>query len=338
MSWTGNLSATHFWDCNGGGCDAPILQPWDESLYSYHPFYAPLDPEEHGGSLYGESMWLTGAASSDLGRLLGADAACCGHDVNDGAGVGGCGKCILVRAPSSANPELKALIMKKNHCPADDGSGAGNPLCDTGKLHIDVAVPGFDFAAASTANVCGSGSRTQTHITAAQSYSCGSWWTSGPDTRSCDCSALPDDTPERAQLKSGCLRFADWGWRSGSTNLEFQLVACPPNFADLIGSAFTATGGAPLAASPLAPAPQPSASLTPSPPALDSSCGAVCVGGILGGGLGGVVGLLLLSRLCRVIRVRLPGKAKAAAAASGDGHGDGGIAVSAVRAITIDSA
>ena len=31
--WAGTLVGTTFWDCNGMGCDAALLQPWDESRY-----------------------------------------------------------------------------------------------------------------------------------------------------------------------------------------------------------------------------------------------------------------------------------------------------------------
>ena len=115
--WSSGLRATHFWDCNGGGCDATVLQPWNVSLYAYSPLYSPQDPAEHGGSLYGESLWLTGATSRGLGVLLGDDAPCCGRDDNDGEGVGGCGKCILVRNPSAVNSSMTAVVMKKSYCP-----------------------------------------------------------------------------------------------------------------------------------------------------------------------------------------------------------------------------
>ena len=74
------LKATHFWDCSGAACDATTLQPWDPAKYRYSPTYAPLNPEDHGGSKYGEKMWMTGAANDYLSDLMGADAPCCGRD------------------------------------------------------------------------------------------------------------------------------------------------------------------------------------------------------------------------------------------------------------------
>ena len=56
------------------GCDSTTLDPWAPSLYSYSPFYAPQDPALHGGAVYGERLWMTGAASDGLAALLGADA------------------------------------------------------------------------------------------------------------------------------------------------------------------------------------------------------------------------------------------------------------------------
>ena len=109
------LTATHFWDCNGAGCDSRTLDPWDERKYAYASQYAPKDPNDHGGaSSYGEMLWLTGAASDSLSTLLAPDAGCCGSDPDGG---GGCGKCVLVTNPSAVKSEWKAIAMKKNRCP-----------------------------------------------------------------------------------------------------------------------------------------------------------------------------------------------------------------------------
>merc|ERR1711957_123156 len=64
QNWKGDdMKLTHYWDCSGQGCDATVLQPWDKSLYVSPPGYGPQDPNDHDGALYGEKMWLTGAAS-----------------------------------------------------------------------------------------------------------------------------------------------------------------------------------------------------------------------------------------------------------------------------------
>ena len=90
------MKMTHYWDCSGQGCDSATLQPWEEDKYISPTGYGPQDPADFGGAVYGEKMWLTGAASDALSDLMGDDDGCCGADANDG-GVGGCGKCLLVQ-------------------------------------------------------------------------------------------------------------------------------------------------------------------------------------------------------------------------------------------------
>merc|ERR1712048_446183 len=197
QEWAGsNMKMTHYWDCSGQGCDSATLQPWDESKYISPPGYAPQDPADFGGSMYGEKMWLTGAASDALSALLGADDACCGSDPNDG-GVGGCGKCVLVQNPQSLHPDWTAVMMKKNRCPPwSNGCAAGEP-------HFDVAAPGFDNLQYSTANVCGQ--RADTGFdTQSQSEALGSWYHSCPNTAECKsrCDQLP------LAFQKGCRLFA----------------------------------------------------------------------------------------------------------------------------------
>merc|ERR1719378_1526370 len=117
------------------GCDATTLQPWDDSKYVASPGYAPQDPNDFGGSIYGEKIWVVGAASDGLASLFGADDGCCGKD-NDSAG---CGKCALIRVPSATSPDWTAVVMKKNRCPPWSNG------CETGKVHFDVAAPGYDI-------------------------------------------------------------------------------------------------------------------------------------------------------------------------------------------------
>jgi len=204
MAWQGGLRATHFWDCNGAGCDAATLQPWEPRRYVYSPRYAPLDPSTLGGAQYGESLWLTAAASRGLAALLAADAPCCGADANDGSG--GCGRCLLVRNPAATRANLTAVVMKKSFCPPANGA------CAAAKAHVDIAVPGFDYAPASDAQVCGSAERADTFLSRAEAEACGAWWQQGANAAAgCDCSRLRADTPERLMLRRGCELFAAWG-------------------------------------------------------------------------------------------------------------------------------
>merc|ERR550532_2106126 len=83
QEWEQGVKLTHFWDCNGMACDAPTLQPWDLSKYVASPGYSPQNPDNHGGAVYGEKMWLVGAASDSMSDLLGEHDPCCGSS-NDG--------------------------------------------------------------------------------------------------------------------------------------------------------------------------------------------------------------------------------------------------------------
>ena len=145
LSWSNGLKATHYWDCNGQGCDATTLQPWDPSRFWSPPTYAPQDPGDHGGPAYGERLWMVGAASDALADLLGPSDGCCGYD-NDSQG---CGKCVLVRNPNAIHHNWTALVMKKNRCPP------WSTGCQAPNVHMDMAVPGFDHPHHSTANICG---------------------------------------------------------------------------------------------------------------------------------------------------------------------------------------
>jgi len=223
------MEATHFWDCNGGSCDAPILQPWKEAEYVFPPQYAPADPEYYGGAAYGERLWMTGAASDALSDLLGPDREGCGYSTKGG---GGCGKCVLVRNPTARNPDWSAVVMKKSRCPPE------SPGCRSG-VHMDLAVPGFDLLRAKLPNVCGKQNRRDTFITEEQAGICAS-----TPAHACNCSGIPDDTPERKMLRKGCELFKAWGWHHGTPLLNYRPVECPPRFVERvrIGKAFSASG------------------------------------------------------------------------------------------------
>merc|ERR1712176_355647 len=152
----GGLVMTHYWDCSGQSCDATTLSPWDPTKYRSSPGYQPQDPNNFGGSVYGEKMWLTAAI---MNIDMGLSDSCCG-DTDDGSG--GCGQCVLVQNPDAINPDWTALIMKKNTC----GSCVSGP-------HIDVNVPGFDVLQYSIANTCG---EPGTGLTKEQSAVVGQWY------------------------------------------------------------------------------------------------------------------------------------------------------------------
>lgn len=218
---------THYWDCNGQGCDAALLDPWDELKYVSPPGYGPQDPTDHGGPLYGEKMWLTGAASDVLSSLMGDDDGCCGFGEGDNA-VGGCGKCLLVQNPDSVHPDWTAVVMKKNRCPPEaEGCGSSTP-------HFDIAAPGFDNLRWSLANVCGIRQGTG-FDSQAQSEAMGSWWDACSNTA--ECAHLCDQlTPG---FRDGCKLFASWGWLRGDPpNVKFKAVSCPSAFTAHVSSLF----------------------------------------------------------------------------------------------------
>lgn len=226
-SWNSGMKLTHFWDCNGMGCDATTLQPWNEDNYVAAPGYSPQDPNDFGGSVYGEKMWVVGAASDTLAQMLGPDDGCCGSD----NGSMGCGKCALIRVPSATNADWTALIMKKNRCPPNSNG------CETGNVHFDVAVPGYDNLQFSTANVCGA--RAGTGFNSRQdSAILGDWYTQFSNTAQAAsrCSSLP------SEFQKGCELFSEWGWTRGDPNAEYQVIECPSAFKDYVADQFDENG------------------------------------------------------------------------------------------------
>ena len=205
VAWAGELQVTHYWDCNGQGCDATTLQPWDTSKYWSAAAYAPQNPADHGGaSHYGEKMWLVGAASDELSDLLGADDGCCGSDTQSS----GCGKCVLLQNDNAVQADWRVIAMKKNRCPP---WSAG---CERPNTHLDLAAPGFDNALYSTANTCGpatggwqeqpynsteaaayraSGGAAPAGYAEHSSFALGDWYTRHADTAAAiaECASLP---------------------------------------------------------------------------------------------------------------------------------------------------
>ena len=202
----------------------------------------------------------------------------------------------------AAPPSRGCARRKKSRCPP------WTNLCDEGRTHIDIAAPGFDDAAESTANVCASPQRLDTYITPAESRvcaaatsasahqgTCGCGWT-GETQQNCGaddgsfcwsqccgaaasspptapslatcCHAMRADTPERMRLRRGCELFSSWGWQDGDPTLEAQPVECPAAFTALIADAFSAAGVTPLSSAGSSLAPTFSQLETPPLPPL----------------------------------------------------------------------
>lgn len=225
--WKVGLTSGHYWDCMGQSCDATHLQPWDISKYVAPPEYAPMDPENYGGSEYGERLWMTGAVSDSLSSWLGPDANNCG---SDNGGGGGCGRCLLIRNLGAENKDWTAVVMKKKRCNPWD------PGCGDGQFHLDLAVPGFDRPESGASNVCGA---RGTALSRQQSSVCG-----GGPPYSCNCSNLPMHTSAQQRMKAGCEIFRAWGWQSRNPMLEWHSVPCPWKFIEQVqlGSSFGPQG------------------------------------------------------------------------------------------------
>jgi len=227
-SWGQGVKLTHFWDCNGMACDAPTLQPWDLSKYVASPGYSPQNPDNHGGAVYGEKMWLVGAASDSMSELLGEHDPCCGSSSESS----GCGKCVLMRVSDAVNNEWTALVMKKNRCPPWSNG------CEPGNLHFDMAVPGYDNLQYSTANVCGM--RDNTGFASQQASAVlGDWYNQFDNTAAAGaslCTTLPP------QFQEGCELFSSWGWNRGDPNAEYRVVDCPEAFKAHVAAQFDADG------------------------------------------------------------------------------------------------
>lgn len=226
--WEQGVKLTHFWDCNGMACDAPTLQPWDLSKYVASPGYSPQNPAHHGGAVYGEKMWLVGAASDSLSELLGEHDPCCGTSSESS----GCGKCVLLRVGGAVNHEWTALVMKKNRCPPWSNG------CEAGNLHFDIAAPGYDNLQYSTANVCGA--RENTGFASQEASAVlGDWYNQFGNTAEAGaslCSTLPP------QFQEGCELFSTWGWTTGDPQAEYRVVDCPEAFKAHVAAQFDANG------------------------------------------------------------------------------------------------
>jgi len=233
IAWNSGLQGTTFWDCNGAGCDAVLIKPtFVQKLFIYAAPYAPSNPR--ATSMYGERLWLTGAASDTLAEMMGPDAACCGSDKDSSA----CGRCLLVRNPTAVNSNWTAVIMKKSRCPPESKG------CEAGKVHMDIAVPGYENIEFSTANVCGSRSREDTFISKREAGTCADWKTLGVSSmdQGCTCHGIPNTTVEQARLREGCEVFTQWGWTSGAPQLEYVPVDCPKEFVEIVEEAFGGKG------------------------------------------------------------------------------------------------
>jgi hypothetical protein len=255
--WDGSgLTLTHYWDCSGQACDSRTLQPWDYEKYRSPLGYQPQDPDDFGGSVYGEKLWVTAAI---MNIDLGPDDPCCGTD-----DYKGCGKCLLISNPNSTHPDWTVLAMKKNT------GGIGYITWP----HVDVNAPGYDDLEYSWANICG---EQGTGLSERESSSLGKWYNAYSNTRDAG-EALCGNLP--AAYQKGCKLFSDWGWTGGmTTHATYRHVECPEPYKEFISGLFDengVVGGPPVPSLP--PPAYESASPTASPTATPESPPAVQCG------------------------------------------------------------
>lgn len=191
---------------------------------------------------------MFGAASDSLQTFLG--------------GTDGCHKCVLLKDPSSLNPDMTVLVMITSEC-----AGAYNTKCALDTYHIDLLAPGYDYPSdVSTANICGDTSTSAYLNTASpynglskdQSSSIGAWSDKlgYSDTTAAGaklCSGLATD------FQGGCTRFSSWGWTVGTPgydypapdyqetftgDIPFKVVSCPEQMEKWADALFTTAGPA----------------------------------------------------------------------------------------------
>lgn len=214
IKWEDDLiNVTHYYDCNGQTCDAELLATWDKSKFVAPAGYTVLDPNDHGGALYGEKMWIYGATSDDLTNMLGENIRELGCVDNASGPNKGCGRSILIKNKNAKNSDWTALVMRKNRCPPWSHG------CDNGNKHLDLMIPGFDNTNASTANICGN---PNTALTKEESEICGDL----NIPKNCtECNKITNQ-----KLSKGCQLFVDWGWNTGNPDCNYAFVDTPQKF------------------------------------------------------------------------------------------------------------
>lgn len=106
-----------------------------------------------------------------------------------------CNKCWRLTGTSNINGSISTIVVRgANFCPK------GNPACENGAFHFDIAAPGFDFLASSLSNKC----NDLEPEFAVGLRSCENWRNPNPD---CDCSVIMQPT-----LRAGCENFLSLQW------------------------------------------------------------------------------------------------------------------------------
>jgi hypothetical protein len=224
---------TRYWDCSKPHCAWKNIPPNTHS--SELPFRHEYAFKRCNNCPMGAKYFGTAAASTGI----------MGGDQNSLA----CGKCYALRAVGSTTVSL--ILQANNLCP-----GSSNPSCT--RDHFDIAVPGFDWNAASVSNTC---RQTDPQVL----YNGNEQPCMRSPVKSCNCDRVSSDPV----LVEGCKLFVELGW--DNQEVEYQQVACP-------GSSNLGSGGS----SPSQPSRSPSQpSRPPSQPSTPSrgNCGGISATG-----------------------------------------------------------
>ena len=118
--------------------------------------------------------------------------------------------------PGHTGVTTTVVLKGTNVCP-----GNTNTWCNNGKVHFDIAAPGFDFLEVS-ANTCAQ--REPGEL--AGFMSCGRWMidSSNPEL-GCDCSLFTNSV-----LRSGCENFKSLYWNNQV--VQYEEVSCPSELAE----------------------------------------------------------------------------------------------------------
>lgn len=194
-SWANSSTCTHddgscCYGCcctGGGGGSAGTTRYWDCNQPFCEPGKIPY-PHQY-------AMWK----SSD-GRIFGHAAAA--DSILKGKAA--CEHCYSLTRGGSGQT---VVVKVDNWCPCN-----GNPACC--QDHFDLAVPGFDYAAASQSNVC-------QKVDSSIDYSRGKQQCQNWPQESCNCNAVSSDS----RLNSACSIFLGLNWNN--PQVSYKEIACP---------------------------------------------------------------------------------------------------------------
>jgi len=192
----GRASTTRYWDCSGGACGCGYGDPANPTHCAGNAMFLAPENNPYKADFYG-----TAAISAALGG---------GNWL-----AKGCGKCFKLTGRANIDnftQESSIVLRAANYCPPS------NSVCANGRVHFDIAAPGFDYAGASNHNRCDS---NQNERALKHPQTCGYWMINSQDpNENCNCEEIFDSV-----LKKGCQNFRSLNWNN--PDVSYQEVICP---------------------------------------------------------------------------------------------------------------